>query len=81
MGSLVSAVSEELGDGGNPARNRAVSLAVAASELRAGAALSTSTAIRTAATALFQAAVCAKSQEETSGALRHFMVDLPPTSV
>jgi hypothetical protein len=50
---LVSAASGEFDDGGNPAKNRAVSSAVAASELRAGAALSASmSAIRTAATIL-----------------------------
>jgi hypothetical protein len=33
-GFLVSAASEEFDDGGSPAKNRAVSSAVAASELR-----------------------------------------------
>jgi len=41
-GSFVNAVSGELEDSGNPARNRAVSPAAAASMLRAGAALSVS---------------------------------------
>ena len=41
-GSLVNAASGEFEDGRNPAKNRAVSSAVAASELRAGAALSVS---------------------------------------
>ena len=39
-GSRVNAASEEFEDTGNPAKNRAVSSAVTASELRVGAALS-----------------------------------------
>jgi hypothetical protein len=42
---LVSATSGELVDGGNPAKNRAVSLAVGASELGASAALSANISI------------------------------------
>ena len=41
-GSLVNAASREFEDTGNPAKNRAVSSAVTASELRAGAAPSVS---------------------------------------
>jgi hypothetical protein len=41
-GSLVNAASGEFEDTGNPAKNRAVSSAVTASELRVGATLSVS---------------------------------------
>src|ERR1700722_1716607 len=48
-GSLASAASGESGAGGRPARNRAVSLAVAVSALRAGAMASARTTAKTAA--------------------------------
>src|SRR5580698_10968649 len=48
-GLLASAASGESGAGGRPARNRAVSLAVAVSALRAGAMASARTAAKTTA--------------------------------
>jgi hypothetical protein len=83
---LVYDASGELDGGGKPAKNRAVSSAVAASELRAGAALNASTnAITTAAivlgmaTELFQLVVCEISQGETfnSGQGKIPLVDEP----